>query len=503
MGKKIVFKTYQQHQMSLLPPSLDELISEKHPVRIVNSIVDQIELSALEKSYAGGGASSYHPRMLLKVMIYSYLNNVYSSRVMERQLQENIHYMWLSGMSKPDHNTINRFRSERLSKSLQIIFTQVVALMVEQGLVDLKQVYTDGTKLEANANKFSFIWGKSIVRNKERIAQQLRELWDYTQRVAREELQEPEPPDFDPVDPAKVKKTLERIHQALRSTPQSDKKKVQKARYGLNHWPASLEKYQQQERLMEGRNSMSKTDPDATFMRMKEDYMKNGQLKPGYNLQISTQQQYILCYSLHQDRSDSKTLPIHLDKFKQLHGKLPIDLTADAGYGSLENYALLEKENINAYVKYSGFDKEQSGKINPYHSSNFQYLPDQDTYACPKGNPMHKIGIVNDNGRIITHYQAEGCQECPLRNACYKAQSPNRIIKVDNIFRAYARKAATLLRSEQGIKHRKRRCIDVEPTFANLKHNKKFKRVSLRGIKKVEIEIGLLALAHNFKKWAA
>lgn len=503
MGKKVVFKTYQQHQMSLLPPSLDELISEKHPVRVVNTIIDQIELSALEKSYVGGGTSSYHPRMLLKVMVYAYLNNVYSSRAMERQLQENIHYMWLSGMSKPDHNTINRFRSERLSKSLEIIFTQVVGLMVEQGLVDLKQVYTDGTKLEANANKYTFIWGKSIARNKERITQQLRELWDYTQRVASEELQEPEPPDFDPVDPAKVKRTLERINEALRSSPQADNKKVQKARYGLNHWPGNLEKYQKQEVLMGGRNSMSKTDPDATFMRMKEDHMKNGQLKPGYNLQISTQQQYILCYSLHQDRSDSKTLPHHLDKFKQLHGKLPVDLTADAGYGSFDNYVWLEKENINAYVKYSGFDKEQKGEINPYHSSNFQYLPDQDIYICPEGKPMHNTGTIDENGRIIKQYQAQECQQCPVRDVCYKAQSPNRIIRVDNLFRAYAQKAKELLRSEQGIKHRKRRCIDVEPTFANLKHNKKFKRVSLRGIKKVEIEIGLLALAHNLKKWAA
>ena len=165
MSKRILsvaFKAYHQHQGMLLPPSLDELIGPDHPVRIVNQVLDKIDIDPLLKKYRGGGASSFHPRMLLKVLVYAYINNTYSSRKIEAALQENIHYMWLSGMSTPDHNTINRFRSDRLKEVLRQVFTQVVILLAEQGLLNIKELYTDGTKIEANANRYTFVWGNAI-----------------------------------------------------------------------------------------------------------------------------------------------------------------------------------------------------------------------------------------------------------------------------------------------------------------------------------------------------
>ena len=132
-----MFKTYSNQQLLLLPPSLEELIEETHPVRVVNRVIDKIDISPLIKSYKGGGTTSYHPRMLLKVVIYAYLRNTYSSRAIEAQLKENIHFMWLSGMSHPDHNTIFRFRSKRLKKEIKKIFALVVGLLVEEGLVSI------------------------------------------------------------------------------------------------------------------------------------------------------------------------------------------------------------------------------------------------------------------------------------------------------------------------------------------------------------------------------
>ncbi|MCX2839753.1 transposase, partial [Salinimicrobium sp. MT39] len=169
MSRKVVFKTYHQNQLSLIPPSYDDLVPKNHPVRIVNTIVDHLDISTLEKSYKGGGTSSYHPRMLLKVVIYSYLRNIYSSRKIEQALQENVHFMWLSGQSKPDHNTINDFRGKRLKGKFKNIFNQVVGLLAEQGVLSLKELYVDGTKIEANANRYTFVWGKSIKTSKERI----------------------------------------------------------------------------------------------------------------------------------------------------------------------------------------------------------------------------------------------------------------------------------------------------------------------------------------------
>ena len=179
MAKRILsiaFKAYQQHQTMLLPPSLDELISKEHPVRVVNEVLDKIDIDPLLKKYKGGGSSSFHPRMLLKVLVYAYINNTYSSRKIEAALKENIHFMWLSGMSTPDHNTINRFRSDRLKEVLRHVFTQVVIMLNEQGLLNIKELYTDGTKIEANANRYTFVWGNAIKTRKKKMGEQLEQM---------------------------------------------------------------------------------------------------------------------------------------------------------------------------------------------------------------------------------------------------------------------------------------------------------------------------------------
>src|SRR5690554_5543991 len=164
--EKVVFKDYNNKQIMLLPPSLEELIEPNHPVTFVNQVIDKIDIQPILSKYKGRGTSSYHPRMLLKVLVYGYLSNIYSSRKLEAAVRENIHFMWLAGMGRPDHNTINRFRGERLKEVLKEVFTQMILLLSESGHVDLKEVYTDGTKIEANANKYTFVWGKA--RSEER-----------------------------------------------------------------------------------------------------------------------------------------------------------------------------------------------------------------------------------------------------------------------------------------------------------------------------------------------
>ena len=216
---KVVFKSNHQQQAMLLPPDLSDLIAANHPVRVVNAVLDRVDITQLIEQYKPGGSSSYHPRMLLKVMVYAYINNVYSSRKIEEAVGQNINYMWLSGMSKPDHNTINRFRGQRLQKTLQPIFTQVVLLLCEEGLLNIKDLYTDGTKIEANAKRYTFVWGKAIKRSKERIKEQLNELWQYAQKVAASELDDTDPSGFDKIDSEKVKQTINAINEALKDKP--------------------------------------------------------------------------------------------------------------------------------------------------------------------------------------------------------------------------------------------------------------------------------------------
>jgi transposase len=507
LKNKVVFKSYTPNQVVMLPPSLEELIEKNHPVRIVNQVIDKIDVGPLLKKFKGGGTSSYHPRMLLKVLVYGYLNNTYSSRRMESALKENIHFMWLAGMNKPDHNTINRFRSDRLKGVLKTVFSQVVMLLSEAGHLSLKEIYTDGTKIEAQANRYTFVWGNAIKSSKSRMEEQLKELWAYAEKIAAEELKDEAPESFAPVSADQVRDTIQKIDQALEGKEIS-KKKRQQINYAKKHWPANIEKYAEQEKILDKRNSYSKTDTDATFMRMKEDHMRNGQLKPAYNVQLSSNNQFVVNYSLHQNPTDTTTLKTHLDGFYSLYQHNPDTLTADAGYGSEENYLLLDKRKITGYVKHNQFDREQHSKEKDwFKNDNLEYDKKKDIAYCPIGEPMHNIGTstrITANGfkQTLTNYQATKCKGCPVRDVCH-SQKGNRIVGINHRLRKLKKQANLRLKTEQGIKYRKTRPADIEPVFANIKHNKNFKRFMLRGIKKVEIETGLLAIAHNLAKLAA
>ncbi len=505
---KPLFKTYSQNQRFLFPPSLEEMIDANHPVRVVNEVIDRVDIDIIIKKYKGGGTTSYHPRMLLKVLVYGYLNNVYSSRRIEASVKENIYFMWLAGMSQPDHRTINRFRSERLRNILKEVFAQIVLLLVDSGHVSLKEIYTDGTKIESVANRYSFVWGKAIKTSRERIKEQLKELWSYTQKLAAVENDDDTSPDFDKIDSKNVKATIEKIDAALKGKEVSKEIK-QKLNYARKQWPLKLKQYTRQEKILSGRNSYSKTDPGSTFMRMKEDYMRNGQLKPGYNVQISTNDQFVVNYSLHPNPTDTKTLIPHLEQYKALYNSIPEVQVTDAGYGSEENYQYLYQQGIEAHIKPTDFDRKQKKKWqpNPFTTEYLDYDPAKDIYICPAGKPMQRTGGYSKKqkgGFVQTYafYQAKGCKECPLKDACHK-QKGNRIIQINHKGRQLRKEAGERLKTEKGIYYRKKRPADVEPVFGNIKYNKNFKRFLLKGIDKTEIEWGLICIAHNLKKIAA
>lgn len=236
--------------------------------------------------------------------------------------------------------------------------------------------------------------------------------------------------------------------------------------------------------------------------------MRNGQLKPGYNLQATTSDQFILHYSLHQTTADTTTLIPHLKGFEKSYQVLPDELTADAGYGSEENYLFLEENNVEAYVKYNTFDitKKSKKRIKkyPFASERLHYNAERDILYCPMGQPMHFIGNAKNKTTTgfvqdLREYQAQRCQGCPIRGRCHKSKN-NRIVQL-NFRKIRLRQQSKLrLESEQGIKNRKQRPVDVEPVFGHLKYNRGFRRFLLRGLEKVQVEVGLLALAHNLKK---
>lgn len=507
--RKQVFKPYQPTQALLIPPCFDDFISQNHPVRVVSKVIEEIDLKPLLHKYQGGGTSCHHPRMMLKILVYGYMCNIYSSRKIAAALKENIHFMWLAAKTTPDHNSINRFRSERLKDVLQKVFAQVVQLLAGEGQLSIKEVFTDGTKIEANANRYTFVWAKTIEYNKERIALQLKELWAYSQKIAAAEMEDDTPPDFDNIDAEKVKQTVEKINEVLKDK-KVNKEVRQKLNYARRNWSLKLAQYSRQQQILQGRNSYSKTDTDATFMRMKEDHMKNGQLKPGYNLQLSTNNQFIVSYSIHHNPTDTTTLAAHIDTFKELHQQTPEVVVADAGYGSEQNLCCLEEQHIEAFVKHNYFDNDQQqSRVDkkPFTPDKLHYNKEQDYYVCPMGQHMHrakehKQTTENGYSRTITTYKSANCQGCPLRGVCHQSKG-NRTIQVSHEGNRLKKEATERLLTQRGQAYRKKRCWDVEPVFANLKHNKGFRRFMLRGKDKVTIETGLLAIAHNLQKKVA
>ena len=508
MSTKITYKSYNQNDNLLFPPSLGELIPENHPVRTVSAIIDRLDISGIESTYMGGGTSSYHPRMLLKIIVYSYMCNVYSGRRMERLLHENVNYMWLSGMSRPDFRTINRFRSERLCDGrFEELFRQTVVLMNGEGLVSLKVQYIDGTKIESVANKYTFVWKGSVEKNKAKLEARVDAVLKAAESVLAQENAEcaSEEPCVDDLP-----ERTERILRKMDEQGISDRKlrrSVEKVK--VESLP-KLKSYEQHLETMGERNSYSKTDPDATFMRMKEDAMNNGQTKPGYNVQIATENQFITNYGIYWRPTDWGTMIPFLDSFRERYGSQSDEVVADSGYGNEANYAYMEDNGIDAYVKYNMFHAETKRRYagNAFLVRNMYYNAKEDYYVCPMGQHMERCGTrhpVSDLGyrSEVAVYRAVNCKGCPLRGMCYKGRSDRRTVEVNHKADRLKRQARELLTGERGMMHRSNRPIEPEAVFGDIKFNHGFRRFRLKSTKKVKVEFGLVALAHNLRKYSA
>ncbi len=473
-------------------------------MRLVNQVVDKLQLDDLLSTYKGGGTSRYHPRMLLKVLFYAYFCNIYSCRRIAQALEENIHFMWLSGNSTPDFRTINDFRSKRLKNQINHLFAEVVRLLHDLKYVSLDVQYIDGTKLEAASNRYSFVWKGSVEKNKAKLEDKINGVLSQIKQAIREDkAHATTPEESSRVDATQLRQKLEELNQRLPTLGKKAQKQVKKLQE--EHLPR-LEKYEQQLQVLGERNSYSKTDEDASFMRMKEDHMKNGQLKPAYNTQISTENQFITHYSLHQRPGDVATLISHLEEFEKQHHKQSEKVVADAGYGSEQNYEWLEEHKVEAFVKYNYFHKEQKRnfKNNFFHTQNLYYNQEQDYFVCPMGQHMEKVGEYKRKSELgyeysVSRYRARCCQGCPLRGMCHKGKG-EREIEVNHKLRAYRAKARERLLSEEGVQLRKRRAIEPEAVFGQLKSNNRFNRFKLRSLAKVRLEFGLAAIGHNLRK---
>ena len=292
---------YIQYTMDQLhlPMDLEDDIPPHHLVRVVHEAVNRLDDRIFSAVYPGGGRDSYHPKMLTKVIIYAYTQRIYSSRQIAKAVRENVMFMWLAGRQRPDFRTINRFRSERMKDVLEIVFTSVLQFLAQEKYVKLEHYFVDGTKIEANANRYTFVWSKAVVRHKAKLLEKVQTLFSTIEEAEKQEEHERVGQDLAELGESsawtseKLEVAVQQFEAKLQSRPKDKplKKAVRVVRKDLL---PRLQKYEAQQEILGDRNSYSKTDPDATFMRMKEDHMRNGQLKPGYNVQMGTENQFII-----------------------------------------------------------------------------------------------------------------------------------------------------------------------------------------------------------------
>lgn len=507
-----MYINYSTRGQLVLPMDIEVLIPEHHLCRIVDLAVEQMNLNLLASLHPGGGRPPYHPKMMLKIILYAYTNRIYSSRQIAKQLSENIYFMWLSGNQQPDFRTINRFRSNRMKDIIYETFFAIVDLLCQEGLVKLEDYYFDGTKIEANANRYTFVWRKSTEKYDQKLDEKYQQIVMSIEEVVKEDEQAEIEKEFQekleqtPVTSEKIQKTIENVEKHLKDEPKNRTLKKAKRQLEKDLLPRK-QKYEKQKATFNGRNSYSKTDPDATFMRMKEDHMKNGQLKPAYNVQIGTEGQFITGFSLHQRAGDPGCLIPHLDLMKKYHRPKPKVLIADSGYGSEENYAHCEREEIKAYIKYNTFDKEQTKawKNQIGRLENMTYDEELDEWICVNNKRLtfqYERKRKTDNGyeSVKRTYSCTECHVCPFQSTCAKDKDTKSIsLSIENQKqRQEVRERLTTVEGESKYKQRK---IEVEPVFGQIKHNNHFQRFSLRGLSKNTVEWGLICVAHNLKKW--
>jgi len=510
MTTKLHTKNYNNNRL-FLTVNPNENIAESDPVRVVNAIVESLDLKEFKKLYHERGRCPYHPKMMLKIILYAYMNNIYSCRKIEKAVQRDIHYIWLAAQERPDFVTINRFRN-RVKNDINNIFTQVVLVLADKGFITLDVEYIDGTKIESKANKYTFVWRKTVEKNRAKLQEKIRFLLGQIDDViAQDKAAESNKVDF---TPETLTSLIAELRDSLSAVPKPADKEQKKQQREKEKQIKELEKHRDKLGEYDGRleqigerNSMSKTDPDATFMRMKEDAMNNGQTKPGYNLQISSENQFITDFALFPNPTDTLTLIPFFNSFLGRYEHLPQTAVADSGYGSEENYRFMAEAGIDAYVKYNRFHLEQRPryKPNPFHHDKFHYNAVEDYYVCPMGQHMTRVGTTHsktasgycsENAR----YRAQNCKGCPLRCLCYKAKGDRRTIEVNHRLNEYKRKARELLTSEEGLRHRGRRCIEPEAVFGQMKFNMAYRRFRHFGKDKVTMDFALFAIAFNIKK---
>lgn len=486
---------------------IDEVFAERmipanDSVRLLDQTVDEMNLQPLWSTYKRTGRKpATNPVTLLKVLLYANMEGIYSSRSVESACTRDINFIWLlNGEKRPNYHEIARFRSQRLAQCGEALFYELVCLLGDKQEIRFEHLFVDGTKIEANANKYSFVWRKSTTKYEARLLDKLDDVHEeMCQRYG-----------ILAVDAEELLSTLESTMRVPFVHGRGKRKSQQQRDIELLRGLLQRkEKYARYQRTFQGRNSFSKTDPDATFMHMKEDHMRNAQLKPGYNVQLGVEGEYITGLSVSSERNDKQTLIPLLESMKLHAGREYVDITADAGYESEENYTYFEARPTECYIKPQNYERSKTKKYksNMALRENMAYDPVLDEYTCQQGRKLRVQyeGIRRSKSgfeSVVTYYECEDCSGCPSKKQCTRSKG-NRKLQVSKKFIEQRAQSLERITSAKGVLLRMNRSIQSEGAFGVIKQNYAFRQFLLRGRRKILAELFLLGMAYNVNKMHA
>lgn len=488
--------------------NMEITISEDDPVRLASAQLEELDYREVYRAYSSQGRkSAAEPRIIFEVLVYGYMCGIYSTRKLEEACRKRVDFMWLlQGEPVPDYSTFARFRSGRTKEAVEDLFYQFVLKLEKISETEHDEVFIDGTKIESMANCYTFVWRKTTEKHLAKVKEQVRK--EFTDREIGGNVTLKKLCALVATEKAACKKVnIEFVHGiGRRKTPE------QRAWEKINDLLTRWEDYEKKLFTMGNtRNSYSKTDPDATFMHMKEDHMRNGQLKPGYNVQIAVNSEYITGVAAFSNRTDSGTLQPFLRQLERKHGQKYHAIVADAGYESLDNYLYLEENGQTSFIKPINYEVQKTKKFKAQigRRENMQYDELEDCYICAGGRKLHfrrENTQINKHGRFQTmaFYRCENCAGCQHRQACSKAKDDApKEIKVSTELMRLSKQSQENITTPKGILLRVNRSIQVEGAFGVLKNDRKFKRFLMRGRTNISTELYLLCLAFNLKKlWA-
>ena len=512
---KTLHNNYCNSKQGYLPLFLSDYLDLLDPVLTFDRLMGGIDLNKYLTDIPEytTGRLRYNPVNMLKTVLFGFMTSGYCSlRELEDNCKVNIRFMYLMDHQTPSYRTFGYFINEILQDKIENIFNDINHAIFNDEHVDLQHLYIDGSKFEANANKYTWVWKKATEKFRYKLYEKITaEIEEINAEIAWSGVQITTNPEYVPDYLNEIVEQLVLLWELDTSTfvYGSGKRKSKEQRH-YEHLTTFCQKLQEYIQKIEicgpNRNSYSKTDNSATFMRIKTDYMGNDQLLPAYNVQIGVADEYIAVVDVNHYRSDMDCFVPLMEHFKQTYGFYPKYPVADAGYGSYNNYIFCEQNGIEKYMKFPMFKKEtkdQKYHEDPFRAVNFR-IDEQGVMRCPNDKAFHflyrKNVRGNQYGRKEELYECEDCSGCPYAEKCKKTDK-NRTVRINQELTSMHQEVIENLESIHGALLRMNRSIQAEGTFGIMKNDRWYKRIVRRGIHSVKLEVLLVAIGHNLYKY--